>query len=293
MAVNRNKKEADKTADEQLDEKLRLESELILDLLVYFEQLAEDYRVIYSSTGKIITLDESYIDELNALLKKNYRNVSNSFSGLSQQAIEAHIDLSKYEVNKEKKENLRNRIATSLGAYMLTRANKISPLIADTIERQLHNRTAQFIIDQAKVGKITKPSEVADAVAGDMRTWTEGHVGVISTTEVENIAETSKFIENTNINEMVQLVDSSAGTMKIWITAGDEKVRSSHSVLDGVIIPADDLFTTGLGGKMRFAGDAENGASKADYINCRCSTVYKYDNQTVNVYRDTVFLNPA
>lgn len=77
--INTTKKKAEDTAEKDLDDKLQLEKELIADLIIYFEQLAEDYRVVYGVTGKVITVNESYVEELKSLLKKNYRNITGVF----------------------------------------------------------------------------------------------------------------------------------------------------------------------------------------------------------------------
>ena len=289
MGINTTKKDANKQAEKDLEEKLRLEKELILDLIVFFSQLAEDYRVVYSSTGKILTLNESYIDELQSLLKKNYRNVSNVFSNTIQKALEDNIDLDQYEVIPEKQNALQDKIAYSLGAYLLLRSNNITPRITETIQNEMKRKTEEYIIDQAKKGIAVKQAEIANKVSENLKNWGENHSKIIATTEVQTVAEESKYVENAEINDLVQSVDIQKGSRKVWITAGDEKVRTSHQAIDGVSIDAEDLFITGAGSRMRYAGDMENGADLSDVINCRCSTVYKYDTEIVKIYRNTIY----
>lgn len=287
--INTTKAKANETAEEHIDKKIELEDKLILDLVLFFTQLAEDYAVIYSTQGKIMTLTESYEDELKSLLKKNYRNVSAEFGNQIRKALEDNIDLDMYEPIPERHNDLRDKIGMSIGAYLLTRSNFIAPRIANTVQNEMVKQTNEYIVNQAARGVAVKQAEVANAVKDKIKEWGENHAKVVSTTEVQTVAEQSKFIENEEVNELCQSVDTQVGSRKVWITAGDEKVRTSHLVLDGKSIDADEMFVTGLGSIMRYAGDMENGASLSDVINCRCTTVYKYNTQIIKVYRNTMF----
>jgi HK97 family phage portal protein len=56
------------------------------------------------------------------------------------------------------------------------------------------------------------------------------------------------------------------GLKKMWITAGDDRVRDSHETLDGVQIPVGSEFTTGDGESMEFPRDPRGSAHNV--INC-------------------------
>lgn len=287
--INTTKKEAERTADEQLDKKLEFEDKFIEDLSTYFEQLADDFRVIYGATGNILTLNESYEDELSALLKKNYRNIANEFSSLVQRALNDNIDLDVYEVIPEKQNSLKEKIAMGIGAYLLLRSNYITPKIAKTVQDEIVKKVDDYIVSQAREGIVATQTQIANAVSEKIKDWGQNHSKVVATTEVQTVAEESKYIENTEINEIVQAVDSQVGSRKVWITAGDEKVRKSHEILDGKSIDAEDMFVTGLGSRMRYAGDMENGAKLEDVINCRCTVVYKFNTEIIKIYRNTIY----
>lgn len=53
-----------------------------------------------------------------------------------------------------------------------------------------------------------------------------------------------------------------------WHTAGDERVRDSHNVMNGQTRPVGEAFTSGQGNSLRFPGDPDAPAS--DTIQCRC-----------------------
>lgn len=58
-------------------------------------------------------------------------------------------------------------------------------------------------------------------------------------------------------------------TQKTWVTMGDNRVRDSHTIIDGTTIPLDDVFHLD-GGDMRFPRDADLGASDDEISGCRC-----------------------
>lgn len=289
MGINTTRKDAKKTADENLEKKLAYESEFNKNLKTYFEQLAEDYRVIYSATGRVLTMTESYQNELDALLKKNYRNIASDFGSQMRNAIDDEIDFDVYEKNPEEDKKLRDAIAMVIGAYLLLRGKKISPRISETIQNEMQSKTQDYIEKNASLGKAITQAEVANEVSNKIKDWGVNHAKTIATTEVQAVAEQSKNIEISEINNLVQAVDSTQGSRKVWITAGDEKVRASHRVLDGASINSDQMFVTGNGSTMMYAGDMEHGAPLSDVINCRCTTVYKMNNEVVNIYKNTIF----
>ena len=69
---------------------------------------------------------------------------------------------------------------------------------------------------------------------------------------------------NTGVVESVRGVK---GVMKTWETMGDEKVRDSHWILEGVTIPFDEEFVT-YGGDSALAPGMFQEAD--NNVNCRC-----------------------
>lgn len=53
-----------------------------------------------------------------------------------------------------------------------------------------------------------------------------------------------------------------------WVTASDERVRGSHSAMNGQEQPFGESFRSGSGNSLRFPGDPS--APGSDTINCRC-----------------------
>ena len=62
-------------------------------------------------------------------------------------------------------------------------------------------------------------------------------------------------------------------TQKTWVAMGDNRVRDSHTIIDGTTIPLDEVFHLD-GGDMRFPRDADLGASDDEISGCRCWLEY-------------------
>lgn len=77
---------------------------------------------------------------------------------------------------------------------------------------------------------------------------------------------------NTAKDQIANSTDLKGTTIKkMWVTVGDEKVRDTHSYLDGVVVGKDDRFYTYDGDSARFPNDFDFAQNN---VNCRCSIVY-------------------
>ena len=88
--------------------------------------------------------------------------------------------------------------------------------------------------------------------------------------EIVRVAETEFHrMYNDGVIDGANEIGYQTGEMitKTWVTAGDEKVRETHSYLEGMTIALNEMFYT-------FDGDsayAPGGFSKAENdVNCRC-----------------------
>lgn len=67
-----------------------------------------------------------------------------------------------------------------------------------------------------------------------------------------------------------------AGTIKAsdirntWRSAGDDRVRHTHTVLNGETVGQGQAFTSPSGARLRYPGDTSLGAPPSEIINCRC-----------------------
>lgn len=293
--INKSREKQRKKAEQEIDTKKALEVLMATDLVLFFSQLASDYEIVYGSTGRILNLNESYLEELRSLLKKNYRKVSDVFDSTTRNEIANLVDLDKYELNEEVNDKLQKKIAMVIGAYLLGRADSMASKIGETIQNELITQTNNVLVENASRGIAVGNAEVASTVANNFAEWGINHSKIVATTEVQDVAESSKFTENDALTDLasedgdVDITTIQKGSEKVWLTAGDEKVRASHSAIDGTIVKADDVFVTGMGGRMRFCGDMSLGADLSDVINCRCETIYRYNTEVTTIIRNKIY----
>jgi hypothetical protein len=62
---------------------------------------------------------------------------------------------------------------------------------------------------------------------------------------------------------------------KTWHASRDDRVRFSHSVLNGQTVGMDDVFVSPMGSMMKHPGDTSLGAVPGDIIQCRCRMSYR------------------
>jgi HK97 family phage portal protein len=60
---------------------------------------------------------------------------------------------------------------------------------------------------------------------------------------------------------------------KMWMTAGDERVRDSHAALEGSTELLDETFKTINGNTLLYPGDRMSCDDPAEIINCRCTLI--------------------
>jgi hypothetical protein len=70
---------------------------------------------------------------------------------------------------------------------------------------------------------------------------------------------------------------TAASVRRTWRSAGDNKVRDTHRVLDGETVGLDGPFQSPSGALLMFPGDTSLGADASEIINCRCDVEYRID----------------
>lgn len=88
--------------------------------------------------------------------------------------------------------------------------------------------------------------------------------------EIIRVADT-EMMRDFNETAFETAVASGVNCKKRWVTMMDEKVRDTHSYIEGVVVGIDDRFYTFDGDSARYPNDfglAENN------INCRCCIEY-------------------
>jgi len=287
--INPTKSKAKETADAEIEQKKSLEKGAEKDLKKFFNQVADDFSLFYAGTGKVLNLNEHYNTELNSLLKKNYRDMSKQFDTKTRKLIEQAINMDEYEPIEAEHKKINDAIGIAVWAYLIQRANFISPKIISTTQDVIQAKTEAVIADKIDKKLSYTQAQVANEVSIKIKEYGKEHSPIVATTETQNITETTKHIENIHINAIVETDVMQKGSTKVWITSGDEKVRKSHEAINYETIPYNQDFVTGMGSRMKFSGDMSLGASLSDVINCRCSTIYKYGTEFIKSVRNSIY----
>lgn len=128
----------------------------------------------------------------------------------------------------------------------------------------------------AELGTAEMPSvDAVDAavnapVAGE--TWRERVLGYYESGgtlyDITRIAETDATrIYNQGAVDAVRANDAGSGVMKRWRTMRDDRVRDSHSYLEGMVVPFNERFHTYDNDSADYPGGFERPENN---INCRC-----------------------
>jgi len=136
---------------------------------------------------------------------------------------------------------------------------------------QARKQRFSFEVNQSTLQKL-KAELVAGLEAGETMDLLAVRVNKVfdfaETWRALRIARTETTISlNTGVHEAY----NQTGIVKkqMWLSARDEKVRSSHIAMDGITVPLDGKFETMSGDLLRYPGDPQGSA--AEIINCRCT----------------------
>ena len=111
-------------------------------------------------------------------------------------------------------------------------------------------------------------SAIADGLSAgegiqELTARVEGVYSQFSTYRAELIARTEATAAN-NLGFIEGYKQSGVANAKEWIATGDGKTRDSHAILDGSVVPLEQLFANGL----KYPGDPSGPG--AEVVNCRC-----------------------
>jgi len=272
-----------KSAREELDEKMRLEAIYERELSQIYNRLLRDFRISVVATGQAFDA-RNYRPEFEASLLKHYRRTQAFFKGRILDSVEGKII--RLKQNEEEDQDLEALILAALLAWRTGSATRQSLFITNTNQHQMQNaitRARQQVTSLSlPVDNRTLAAEANALLSRDFK----ARIKRISVTETQSAAEAARNIEATSIAGKVpfplQRVEGVEPAVpprivtKSWRDIGDDKVRDSHVLVDGTTIPEDAVFTVGpTRSKLRFPGDMLLGAAVEETINCRCFADYQ------------------
>lgn len=289
MPLNDTPAEQQRAANRALAEKLRLEPAMIVQLRSWFANISKDLEAFFARTGQVPDATV-YQPELEGILSRQYRRVSNAFSAdvtnflreadeddptiaiLTAFAVANGIELSELITDMENEATVRQQ------AFNTVNIAQDSKSIIATTQKDLDTSIVfgtLFLFDQG----IMNPSrnQVAKASRKAFVNSSRSRPTTIATTVTQLAAEGTKqiefdvFLENRNRGFAPPLRRE-----ELWITRGDQKVRASHVAADNTLKNDNGVFIVG-GDQLKFPGDKSLGASAGNTINCRCAAVLSID----------------
>jgi HK97 family phage prohead protease len=273
-------------AAKDLAKKLKLESGFKKDLKSFFESMADKLKSTYEQVGQVPPANLFEVD-LRKILDKNYKIISKNFDSLLRMNTKA-FDAIEY---KAMDDDIRATVNGYISRHSIDQAN----IITATNQEDMAVSVAKVKQNAMDKGVILSNKEIAAQAYLVFKNKAFNRIDTIATTETQNIAESSKyieagFIEQNILNGLYKINrrNKDIGSIKplnviekTWITILDERTRLSHVLADEQKQPTNLPFIV-EGQKLMTPGDASLGASLDNLINCRCSCIYDVDQVSLN-----------
>lgn len=262
--------------------KIKLEYAFKKDLRNLFQDITKRFEEVYSQTGQVLPAN-IFQDELRKVLAKNYKIISKNFDGkLRMQAKNMLWDMENkaidsshlvYHYFKEQK-RIDEEINSEINGYIARHSGQQSDIITQTNHDEMKNSVNSVVNNAVKAGVLADRKDIAKAASSDFEKKSISRIATIATTETQNIAEYSKWIEARKVENLGKLGNINKGQVKKqWVTVLDERTRFQHVAADGQVQFNEVPFVVG-GDKMMMPGDPSLGAEVGNFINCRCSAVF-------------------
>lgn len=268
MAYNLSQKSKDQAAASDTALKMKQEPKLARDLrLLYFLPIAHLFLRSYPKTARVPNLQQ-HNAKLVDILNKNYSKTSRLFLNQVRTALGPPDNAE--EVNEQI--NLSNRIEQSRNVHLSSKQ------IAQTTWDSLSKSVKETILGAAAAGIVLTGRQIAKRAHTKFRRESNNRVPGIALTETQAAAESAKYTEmNTLVrnNAVFPRADVNLAkdeVMKTWLAILDRATRPAHAEADGQTVPFNEPYTV-MGEKLRFPRDTSLGASPANVINCRCSSI--------------------
>ncbi|GAG82778.1 unnamed protein product, partial [marine sediment metagenome] len=211
-------------------------------------------------------------DRLRAALDKAFSEFEKTYTENGVPIGSSTADLG-YDLHLNVPFNLPNRDEiTAIGER--NRQERLSSLAARQLEnfQGINRTTTEQIMEKIQAGlkESNTLQEIAKNIGDYFSQIIPSRALTIARTEVLSAVS---FGQEASFEDAQQLIP---GMKKMWITAGDQRVRSfengdasDHALLDGVSVEAKEAFKTPAGASMMFPRDPRGPAN--EIINCRCT----------------------
>lgn len=263
---------ASERVNEDLNNKLKLESSLESQLKRIFKTMKDDLKRQVSNYANVFDFEQWQTLFYDTYLA-HYKKVGEVFS----RSLESQLDL---EVRPDE----RSLIENSLALFFLTSAQSAADEATKTTVKDADSSLAiareqqSVSIEEGDIFTQATLAVVASSVFGKKL---KGRTSVIKVTETTKPAEASKLVEAqvidagvTNINDPSLFVYMES--LKDWYGIIDNRIRTTHLEADFKQkgIPITQPFKVGQS-LLMYPGDTSLGAQKKETMHCRCTVLYR------------------
>lgn len=237
-------------------------------LTTHYKLLAKGYK----KEGQIETVFENYkydfLKSWDTFYTAHYENVIDDFGRFTEVGLEQGLKGKFWTPDIERKADTRfdlydeilQRVIENAVGEKIVQVNdftlrQVKLWIWESIREGLTiSEVAQIILDNTEIASIIR----ADRIAATETVFASNAGSYYSAQQTGNRYGITKDLT------------------KSWLTAGDERVRSSHKDASGQTVPMDAPFQLS-GGQLMFPGDSSLGADADEIILCRCTQSYNTD----------------
>lgn len=245
----------------------------------HYKDKITDFRVIESSTGKVINTDRFFINISDSFVVVNGKRRNIKTTDTNKIILTERISVNQGDtgaiLTKGLSDTIKQIIRNTLTAYAIgTLAGKLAGVRQTTIDLFTPSKISDVDVDNA--------DEVRQYIDKLIRRNARDRAAMSAITETTQAS-------NHGLQLGARQVSSSAS--KIWVSRMDDRVRETHGPLlqdqDGqVLLGADGLevpigqpyvIRNSKGGfdRLNFPSDTSLGASLGNIINCRCYEQFK------------------
>ena len=263
MAVAKKQSDLQKIERQDTEKKLNLENKLIVPVRSFLKSINTDFYNQYLTDESVIDARD-YKPQMYALLLGMYGKISNVFKNNIRESFDDKIG---NIINAE----IENKIAISSKRIADLRSDLILNTTNREVASEISNTITQLVVDDRPIDKMA----IAGATKLALDNKVNGRSTIITTSEVQTIAEDTKSIEENTLSRNSVILGGIALAVMlkdVWIANLDEKTRIAHIMANGQEKNINDSFIVD-GEYLEYPGDP-NG-SPGNVINCRCSKVSK------------------
>lgn len=306
MPINNTPDAQNKTAAAEFVEKMKLESRMTPDLNRFFKRMANDLEASVLLTGGVQPTTK-YEKSLSAILLGQYQRVETKFANrhtdqLADEPVDSNIwlvllalgSLIGLTTKAEVLVHLRNQTNVAVDEFIDINVPKDEGNISRTNDKHLQVAVATAGVTLTEeLGRLPNNAELAKESKKQFLKHDLSRTNTIAATTTQKAAEGMKninrvtFLDFRNSTDSVRLQIPQNKGGEVWASLGDNIVRVAHIRADGQI-KQNGTFTV-MGQLLKFPGDDSLGATLDNIINCRCSSIFTFE-ETGNI--PEFFLEP-